>query len=103
MERGKTEIIDHASAVEAIKQLGEEDLLFLNRLIVERLNLLAQERATSAMRRFTRGERVGFQSPHGQPLAGVVQRLNKKTVSVITDDGQRWNVAPELLHRLSSG
>jgi hypothetical protein len=35
-----------------IKELGEDELLYLNRLIVERLKLIAQEKSTRAMGRF---------------------------------------------------
>ena len=100
MKHGSIKIFDRLSAVEAIKRLNEEDLLFLNRMIVERIKLLAQARATTQMIRFTRGERVSFQDPDGCMQGGVVLRLNKKTVSVITDDGLQWNVPPGLL-RLS--
>jgi hypothetical protein len=27
----------------------------------------------------------------------MITRYNKKTVSILTDDGQRWNVAPHFL------
>jgi len=40
MKPGSVKIVDRVSAVEAIKRLNEEDLLFLNRLIVERLKLI---------------------------------------------------------------
>ena len=40
MKPGSVKIIDRVSAVEAIKRLNEEDLLFLNRLIVERPKLI---------------------------------------------------------------
>jgi hypothetical protein len=49
-------IIDRLSAVEAIKRLNEEDSRFLNNLIVERLNLISQIRATPLMTRFTKGD-----------------------------------------------
>jgi hypothetical protein len=98
MKPGSVKIFDRASAVEAIKRLNEEDLLFLNRLIVERLKLISQARSTSLMASFTKGDRVGFQAPDGRALEGIVLRLNKKTVSVATDDGHQWNVAPGLLH-----
>ena len=42
MKHGGVKIVDRVSAVEAIRQLGEDDLRFLNRLIVERLKLLSQ-------------------------------------------------------------
>jgi hypothetical protein len=97
MKPGSVKIIDRLSAVEAIKRLNEDDLLFLNSLIVERLKLISQVKSTSLMASFSRGDRVGFQAPDGRALEGFVLRLNKKTVSVATDDGHQWNVAPGLL------
>ena len=102
MKPRNIKIVDRVSAAEAIKQLNEEDLLFLNRLIVERLKLIAQARATSQMAKFTKGDRVGFPGPEGRILEGTVIRLNKKTVSISTDDGYRWNVPPRLLHLVQS-
>jgi hypothetical protein len=102
MNPGSVKIVDRVSAVEAIKRLNEEDLLFLNRLIVERLKLISQARATTLMTSFTRGDRVGFQAPDGRMLEGMVLRLNKKTISVATDDGHQWNVAPGLLRLVQS-
>ena len=102
MKPGSVKIIDRVSAVEAIKRLGEDDLIFLNRLIVERLKLIAQARATTLMTSFTRGDRVGFQAPDGRNIEGTVLRLNKKTVSVATDDGHQWNVAPGFLRLIRS-
>jgi hypothetical protein len=102
MKPGSVKIVDRVSAIEAIKRLNEEDLLFLNRLIVERLKLISQARATMLMTSFTKGDRLGFQLPDGRMLKGTVLRLNKKTVSVATDDGQQWNVAPGLLQLIQS-
>ncbi len=102
MKPGSVKIVDRVSAVEAIKRLNEEDLRFLNRLIVERLKLISQARATTLMTSFTRGDRVGFQAPDGRMVEGIVLRLNKKTISMVTDDGQQWNVAPVLLRLIQS-
>ena len=102
MKPGSVRIVDRVSAVEAIKRLNEEDLLFLNRLIVERLKLISQAKSTSLMAGFTKGDRVGFQAPDGRNLDGIVLRHNKKTVSVATDDGHQWNVAPGLLRLVQS-
>lgn len=102
MKPGSVKIVDRISAVEAIKRLDEEDLLFLNHLIVERLKLISQARATGLMASFSRGDRVGFQAPDGRKLEGTVLRLNKKTVSVATDDGHQWNVSPSLLRLVKS-
>ena len=49
---------------------------------------------------FKIGDRVSFQ-PEGRAIVvGVLTRYNKKTVTVITQAGERWNVAPNLLHRV---
>ncbi len=88
---------DRNDAAEAIRRLGEEDLRFLNRLIVERLKLIAQARSTALMSRFNIGDRVEFQAPSSEWKRGVVQKLNKRTVTVMIDDSQRWNVSPEFL------
>jgi len=83
-----------------ISQLGEQELLVLNRQIVERLRFLQQTRAHAKMLEFRVGDRVSFE-PDGRPtLFGVLIRYNKKTVTVVTDGGEQWNVAPSLLRRV---
>jgi hypothetical protein len=57
-------------------------------------------RAHASMLEFRIGDRVSFQ-PEGRPvLFGMLTRYNRKTVTVITEGGQRWNVAPALLRRV---
>ncbi|MGE5216160.1 MAG: hypothetical protein ACM3SP_04050 [Chloroflexota bacterium] len=85
-----------------IDELSEAELIDLNHRIVERLRFLSQMRAHSQMLDYKIGERVTFH-PDGYPqLFGIVSRYNRKTVTVITDAGQRWNVAPGLLRRIDS-
>jgi hypothetical protein len=85
-----------------IDKLSEEELVDLNHRIVERLRFLSQMRAHSKMLNFRIGERVTFH-PEGRPvLAGVITRYNKKILTVITDSGQHWNVAPGLLRKAVS-
>ena len=80
-----------------IDKLTEAELIDLNNRIVERLRLLNQLRAHAQMLEFRIGDRVSFQ-PDGHPLVtGMLTRYNKKTVTVIADTGQRWNVTPRLL------
>ncbi len=41
--------------------------------------------------------------PDGQPeLVGILTRYNKKTVTVVTDPRQHWNVSPSLLTKAES-
>lgn len=82
-----------------IDKLTEAELIDLNNRIVERLRFLNHMRAHAQMLEFKIGDRVSFQ-PEGRPIvAGMLTRYNKKTVTVITDSGQRWNIAPGLLRR----
>src|SRR4249920_1589202 len=82
-----------------IDKLTEAELIDLNNRIVARLRLLTQMRAHTQMLEFKVGDRVAFQ-PEGRSLiVGMLTRYNKKTVTVITDDGEHWNVAPGFLRK----
>ena len=80
-----------------IDKLTEEELRNLNHRVVERLRFLAQMRAHGAMMKFSIGERVSFDADNHRKIAGTLAKYNKKTVTIITDDGHRWNVSPGLL------
>ena len=83
-----------------IDSLSEAELIELNHKVVARLRFLSQMRSHSAMLDFRVGERVKFH-PDGQPeLVGILTRYNKKTVTVVTDAGQHWNVSPSLLTKV---
>lgn len=85
-----------------IDKLTEAELMDLNHRIVQRLRFLQQMRAHTSMLEFSLGERVCFQ-PDGRPLIfGVLTRYNKKTVTVITDGGEHWNVSPSVLRKAVS-
>ena len=85
-----------------IDQLGEEELIDLNNRVVARLRFLNQMRAHSQMLDFRIGDRVTFHPEGHPPLFGIVTRYDRKTVTVITDIGQHWNVAPGLLRKAAS-
>src|SRR5713101_8123900 len=85
-----------------IDSLSEEELIELNHKIVARLRFLSQMRSHSTMLDFRIGERVKFR-PDGRPeVTGILTQYNKKTVTVITDSGEHWRVAPGLLSRVES-
>ena len=85
-----------------IDRLTEAELTYLNNRIVERLRFLHQMRAHGQMLEFKIGDRVSFH-PEGRPVVvGMLTRYNRKTVTVITDSGARWNVVPTLLRRTDS-
>ena len=71
-----------------IDKLTEAELVDLNNRIVERLRFLNHMRAHSQMLEFRIGDRVSFQPQDRAPIVGMLTRYNRKTVTVITDDGQ---------------
>ena len=77
-----------------IDHLSEAELLDLNRRTAERLRFLNQLPAHTQMLEFKLGDRVTFRPEGHPPVTGMLARYNKKTVTVITEDGQHWNVSP---------
>jgi hypothetical protein len=82
-----------------IDRLTEAELIDLNHRIVARLRFLRQLETHVTMLEFRIGERARFHPAGRPPVTGMVTRYNRKTVSIVTDDGQRWNVSPQLLER----
>ena len=85
-----------------IDRLTEAELIDLNHRIVERLRLLQHMSAHVDMLEFRIGERVTFQPDGRGPVQGMLVRYNRKSVTVFTDDGHRWNVSPSLLSRAAA-
>jgi hypothetical protein len=90
-----------AATLARLDEFTEEELLHLNRLIVERIRLMHQVKAHRAMTQFRVGQRVQFISRAGRTLTGVLTKYNRKSVSVVTEDGESWTVAPSLLRAVS--
>ena len=84
-----------------IDRLNEQELVELNHQVVERLRFLREARAHYTMLAFRIGERVRFTPPNRPPVIGILTRLNRKSVTVISEGGVQWNVAPNFLERLN--
>lgn len=80
-----------------IDHLTEADLIELNHKIVERLRLMRQIRSHKEMFKFKIGDRVTFHPSGHEPQSGILTRFNRKSVTIITDNGGHWNVAPSLI------
>lgn len=84
-----------------IDQLSEEELVDLNHRIVERLRFLESLHNHREMLQFSIGEKVSFEPPGRGRHIGTLVRYNKKSVTVITDGGQKWTVSPHLLSHVT--
>ena len=79
-----------------IDGLSFEELLALNQRVVARLKMLESMQVHVEMMRFNLGQRVRFEHQGGR-LLGTVVKYHRKTVSVVTENGQRWKISPHLL------
>lgn len=89
--------IDIPRIEDFIKRLKIKDLIYLNGIIIDRIKVLQQINSSEKMTKFHVGQRVSFSPEGAQVKEGRVTRLNKKTVSVITDDNENWKVGTGLL------
>ena len=79
-----------------IDGLSFEELLELNQRVVARLKMLESMQVHIEMMSFNIGQRVSFAHQGGR-LTATLLKYNRKTVTVVTDEGQRWNISPHLL------
>jgi len=83
-----------------IDRLSEKELIELNHRIVERLRFLESASRHKEMMEFNIGEKVSFSPAGRETQFGVLVKYNKKTVTVVTEQGGRWNVSPFLLSKV---
>jgi hypothetical protein len=83
-----------------IDRLTEAELIDLNHRIVARLRFLNQMQAHSDMLEFKIGDRVTFTPPGLEQVQGMLTRYNRKTVTIIADNGRQWNVSPHFLSKV---
>ena len=80
-----------------LSRLSEEELVDLNRRVVERLRLMRSARQLVDLARFSVGMRVEFTTDDGRTLQGEIARLNRKTATVCCNPSGHWRVSPALL------
>lgn len=85
-----------------ITDLKYEELIELNRKIVEQIRFLQQRDSYLALAKYRVGDRVSFKPQPGKKIEGIIVRVNKKTVSIATDDDRHWNVAPVYLTKVTA-
>jgi len=85
-----------------IDKLTEEELVDLNHRIIQRLKFLESMYSHSEMLKFSIGEKVSFDPPGRGRQVGTLVKYNKKSVTIITESGQRWNVAPDFISKVKS-
>lgn len=85
-----------------IDDLSEDELIELNHRIVERLKYIQSYQDHQEMMRFNIGEQVTFEPPGRGRQVGTLVKYNKKSVTVVTESGQKWTVSPHFLSKVKS-
>jgi hypothetical protein len=79
-----------------LAKLSEDELVELNRRIIERLQLLRSAKNLAQLAQFSAGMAVEFDTDDGRTISETVARLNQRTATVVAVSG-RWRVSPSLL------
>lgn len=79
--------------------LSLPELNILNQMVVERIRIFQKAGTLVSMSNFHIGDRVMWNSKDGTVKAGIIFRINQKTVSVKTGDKEHWNVSPGFLRK----
>ena len=85
-----------------IDSMNYEELIELNHKIVERLKFLDLMHTHKEMMQFNPGDQVCFEPSGRGKQFGTLVKYNKKTVTVITESGQKWNISPHLLRKVKT-
>jgi hypothetical protein len=83
-----------------LAKLSEDELIELNRRIIERLRLLRSARSLAQLAQFSVGMVVEFDTDDGRTISGTIARLNQRTATIVSVSG-RWRVSPGLLRAAS--
>jgi len=79
-----------------LDKFSESQLKQLHHKIIDRLNLQRKLQTLKAMSEFNPGDHISFDHSD-TTYFGEVIKLNKKTVSIETEDGEFWNISPHVL------
>lgn len=80
-----------------LTQFTEDELLALNRRIIERLDIIRAARQLVALSQFSVGMAVEFTTDDGRTIHGTITKLNRRTASICAESGGHWRVSPSLL------
>ncbi len=86
-----------------VSSLTYEELLELNKKVVAQINFLRDVKRHENMMQFNPGEKVSIDIPDQGLQRATILKLNRKTVGIITEAGEQWNVPPNTLRKLKEG
>lgn len=91
--------IRHQKIQDFIDDLSDDEIYQLYRQLADKVRLIREYAEELALNSFHPLERVYFHK-NRMHIEGVVVQINRRTVSIITDGGERWTVAPQFLTKV---
>jgi hypothetical protein len=73
-----------------LARLSEDELIDLNRRVVERLPLLRSAKSLAQLPTLSAGMVVEFDPDDGRTLGGTIARLNQRTATAVTASGRGY-------------
>ena len=80
-----------------IEHLSIEALIELNKRIVSRIKELRAQEQFKAATQFRMGDVVSFPNRDHVKTTGFIISIRKSTISVLTENNERWNISASLL------
>jgi hypothetical protein len=83
--------------IPVIEKMTEAELVELQNQVATRIKFFREVELKNRLSGFEVDDVVSFQ-PEGQPtLKGMITKFNRKTIVVVTENGQHWNLSPAVL------
>jgi len=83
-----------------IERLSLEELKELHWKILKRMQKFRKMKLYEDLQKFDVGDRISFKGKGEELLTGTVIRVNQKSLSIKTDQGTMWYVAPALATKI---
>lgn len=86
-----------------LNDLSYEQLLLLRHKIDSRIKQLEETTETKNYGSFKQGDRVSFYHRAYGRVSGTLVEMREKTVTVVSDTGQAWDISPHLMRKAITG
>lgn len=98
MEKQFDKFLFHGKQRNTIEQLNEEQLYWLNELIVDRLKYLQRLRDLEEVSKFRRGQKIQWEY-QGVLHKGSIIKVNQKTITAHEAEPpyRKWKLGPDVI------
>lgn len=81
-----------------VSSMTEKELIEVNKLVIKTIKQNRMVKTEKRMEKFRPGDHVEWVRDDNTSY-GIIVKLNTKTIHVLDDSGDEWNISPHLLNR----